>query len=149
MIEEQSMPQCYQSIVVDAPIEKTWNILKDFHNMSWADNVIQSCQSVGTQSGTEIGAKRILNGTFHETLLECNAIDYRIRYSIDNGPSPVSPDEVKKYIGQIQLRPVTLGKTTFVEWSSSWESTSDEARDFCHQIYIALLKALAEQVVNR
>lgn len=108
--------------------------------------VIQSCEAVGTFAGTEIGAQRILNEAFHETLLECSEADCRIRYSIDDGPSPVSPAEVKNYVGQIQLRPVTLNGTTFVEWRSSWESASDEARDFCHQIYIALLKALAEKV---
>lgn len=142
------MPQCYQSIVVKAPIEQVWDSLKNFHDMSWANNIIQSCTAVGSLNGTEVGAKRVLNDAFHETTLECNADDYRIRYSIDDGPSPVSPGEVQNYIGQIQLKPVTLSGSTFVEWSSRWESTSDEARDFCHQIYIALLKAVAERMTK-
>ncbi|WP_305907901.1 SRPBCC family protein [Methylomarinum sp. Ch1-1] len=142
------MPQCYQSIVVEAPIEQVWDTLKDFHDMSWADNVIQSCVAVGVSGGTEVGAKRVLNDVFHETLLECNNDDYRIRYSIDDGPSPVSSDEVQNYVGQIQLKPITLSGSTFVEWSSRWESTSEEARDFCHQIYIALLRALAERMAG-
>lgn len=143
------MPQCYQSIVVEAPIEQVWATLEDFHDMSWANNVIQSCIAVGSLTGTEVGAKRVLNDAFHETLLECNREDYRIRYSIDDGPSPVSPSEVQNYIGQIQLKPVTLSGSTFVEWRSRWESTSDEARDFCHQIYIALLKALANRMAKQ
>ncbi len=143
------MPQCYQSIVVEAPIERVWSTVKDFHDMSWAGGVIRSCVAVGAPSGTEVGAKRVLNDAFHETLLECNSTDYRIRYSIDDGPSPVSPAEVKNYVGRLRLAPVTLSKSTFVEWSSSWESASDEARDFCHQIYIALLKALAERMADR
>ena len=101
---------------------------------------------MGDKKGTEVGAIRILNDAFHETLLEVNANEHRIRYSIDDGPSPVSASEVKNYVGQIQLKPVTLDGNTFVEWSSAWESSSEEARDFCHQIYVALLKALAEQV---
>ncbi|WP_305907691.1 SRPBCC family protein [Methylomarinum sp. Ch1-1] len=143
------MPQCYQSIVVDAPIEKVWDTIEDFHDMSWAESVIQSCEAVGDQPGTAVGAKRVLNNVFHETLLECSHDDFRIRYSIDDGPSPVSPTEISNYVGQIQLKPVTLGGTTFVEWRSSWESASEEARDFCHQIYIALLKALAEEAAKR
>ena len=139
------MPQCYQSIIVHAPLEKVWDTIKDFHDMSWANPVIEQCDAVGDFSGTEIGAKRVLNGAFHETLLECNAIEHKIRYSIDDGPSPVSADEVKNYIGLVQLKPVTLTGDTFVEWGSTWESNSEEARDFCHQIYVALLKALAEQ----
>ena len=140
------MSQCYQSIIVNAPIEKVWDTIKNFHDMSWASQVIEKCVSVGDKKGTEVGAIRILNGAFHETLLEVNANEHRIRYSIDDGPSPVSASEVKNYFGQIQLKPVTLDGNTFVEWSSAWESSSEEARDFCHQIYVALLKALAEQV---
>ena len=139
------MPQCYQSIIVHAPIEKVWETIKNFHDMSWASPVIEQCEAVGEISGTEVGAKRILNGVFHETLLECNDNEHRVRYSIDDGPSPVSASEVNNYIGRVQLKPVTLSGDTFVEWGSTWESSSEEARDFCHQIYVALLKALAEQ----
>lgn len=140
------MPQCYQSIIVHAPIEKVWETIKNFHDMSWSSSVIEQCEAVGEISGTEVGAKRILNGVFHETLLECNDHEHRVRYSIDDGPSPVSASEVNNYIGRVQLKPVTLSGDTFVEWGSTWESNSEEARDFCHQIYVALLKALAEQV---
>jgi len=76
--------------------------------------------------------------------LECNDDEYRVRYSIDDGPSPVSAEEVKNYIGQIQLKPVTLSNETFVEWGSTWESNSEEACEFCHQIYVALLQSLAQ-----
>ncbi len=58
--------------------------------MSWAGQVIDSCMKEGELSGNEVGAQRILNGAFYETLLECNKREYRIRYSIDDGPSPVS-----------------------------------------------------------
>jgi len=139
------MPTCYQSIIVSAPIEKVWDKVRNFHDMSWAELVITQCDAVGNVSATDVGAKRILNNAFHETLLECNDDEYRVRYSIDDGPSPVSAEEVKHYIGKIQLKPVTLSNETFVEWESTWESNSEEAREFCHQIYVALLKALAQQ----
>lgn len=137
------MPQCYQSIVINAPIERVWDTINNFHDFSWAGGVIDRCEAVGDLGGQEIGARRILNGAFHETLLECNATEHRIRYSIDDGPSPVSAQEVKNYVGTLQLKPVTLANATFVEWGSSWESRSEEAREFCHQIYVALLKTLA------
>lgn len=143
------MPQCYQSITVNAPIEQVWNTLKNFHDFSWAKNVIDNCIAVGETPGTEVGAKRILNGAFHETLLECNPAAYRIRYSIDHGPSPVSPNEVKNYIGTVQLKPITLRGATFVEWRSAWESHSEDAVDFCHGIYVALLKSLAQTLERR
>lgn len=143
------MPQCCQSIIINAPISKVWDTIKNFHDMSWADNVIETCEAVGSPGGNEAGAKRILNGAFHETLLECNEREHRIRYSIDDGPSPVSANEVKNYIGQIRLKPVTLSATTFVEWSSAWDSDSEEARDFCHQIYVVLLRALTARMQSQ
>ncbi|MGR8942324.1 MAG: SRPBCC family protein [Gammaproteobacteria bacterium] len=143
------MPACYQSIVIAAPLERVWDTIKNFYDFSWAAGVIERCEAVADLGGTEVGAKRILNGAFHETLLECNEAERRIRYSIDDGPSPVSPHEVKNYVGIIQLRPVTLNEATFVEWCSSWESQSEEARDFCHLIYVSLLKSLAQKLERR
>lgn len=140
------MPQCYQSIVIAAPVERAWETIKNFHDFSWASEVIEHCEAVGRIRGNEIGAKRILNGVFHETLLECNSAARRIRYSIDDGPSPVSAREIKNYVGTLQLRPVTLNNGTFVEWRSSWEAQTEEAKEFCHQIYAALLKTLAQRL---
>ncbi|MGR9037603.1 MAG: SRPBCC family protein [Gammaproteobacteria bacterium] len=136
-------------MVVNAPVDKVWAAIKNFHDMSWATGVIEKCEAVGEESGTEIGARRILNDAFHETLLECNEQEHRIRYSIDEGPSPVSSAEVRYYIGNLHLIPVTLHDSTFVEWGSTWESDSDGAAEFCHQIYVALLRALAQQLESK
>ena len=143
------MPHCYQSMVVNAPVDKVWDTIKNFHDMSWAASVIEKCEAVGEKSGTEAGAKRILNDTFHETLLECNDQEHRVRYSIDEGPSPVSSAEVSHYIGNLHLIPVTLNNSTFVEWGSNWESVSEDAAEFCHQIYVALLRELAQQLESK
>lgn len=136
------MPGTYQSIVINAPIDSVWDTVKDFHDFSWAAGVIDSCESVGDFSGQEVGAKRILNGAFKETLVEVDADTHKIRYSIDDGPSPVSASEVSNYFGTLQLRSSNLDGKTFVEWGSKWDSNSEEAVEFCHQIYVALLQAL-------
>jgi hypothetical protein len=133
----------YQSIVINEPIKNIWDRVKNFYDMSWTPNVITKCVADGDISGTEVGAKRILNDVFYETLIELNEDEYRIRYSIDNGPSPVSQGEVSNYIGHLHLLPITKDNSTFIEWSSSWESDSQEAVEFCHNIYVALLDDLA------
>ena len=97
---------------------------------------------MGDINGTEVGAKRILNGAFHETLTEIDPASHSLKYSIDDGPSPVSKEEVSNYVGTIQLSPATDGGT-LVEWNSTWDSNSEDAVEFCHGIYIALLKELA------
>ena len=41
------MPQCYQSIVIQAPIKKVWGTVRNFHNLSWGAKVITQCMPVG------------------------------------------------------------------------------------------------------
>jgi len=136
------MPSTYQSIVINVPIETVWDTVKNFHDFSWAPSVIESCEAVGDKSGEEVGAKRLLNGVFNETLVELDADTHTIRYSIDDGPSPVAASDVSNYFGTLQLRSSNIDGKTFVEWGSEWESDSDDAVEFCHTIYVALLQAL-------
>jgi hypothetical protein len=137
------MPSTYQSIHINAPIDTVWEIVSHFHDMSWTPNVISSCEAVGDTHGREPGAKRILNEAFHETLHEVDLGSHTVRYSIDDGPSPVSANDVTNYYGEIHLVPVTASNSTVVEWKSSWESDSEDAVEFCSTIYSALLGELA------
>lgn len=132
----------FQSIRVAAPAETVWQSLRDFHDFSWS-NIIETCEKVGDQAGDLVGAQRVLNGVFKETLIEHNDGTYSIRYSIDDGPNPVSSGDVKEYMGHLQLRPITNDNSTYVEWSSSWKADGDEAVEFCSGIYNALLGELA------
>lgn len=134
------MPSTSQSIVVDTSIANVWGKLSNFHDMSWAPNVITGVDKVGDIEGTQVGAKRILNGAFHETLTEVNESNHTIQYSIDDGPSPVSKEEVSNYTGTIKLTETSDG--TLVEWTSDWDSNMQDAVEFCSGIYVALLGEL-------
>ena len=80
------MGQCYNSIVVNAPVEKVWNAVKNFHDLSWAPNVVTQVEAIGDKGATEVGARRKLNDAFLETLIEFNERDRSFRYTIDDGP---------------------------------------------------------------
>ncbi len=138
------MPTTNQSIVVDAPIADVWSRFSDFHDFSWAPNVMTQVDKVGSIDGGSPGAKRLLNNAFHETLIEIDNDEYSLKYSIDDGPSPVSKEEVDNYVGVVRLSPAEDGSGTLVEWSSSWDSEVDDAVEFCHGIYVALLGELAK-----
>jgi len=140
------MPSTFQSKDVNASISDVWTKFNNFHYLSWAPNVITSVDKVGDIDGGTVGAKRILNNAFHETLVEINPDEYMLKYSIDDGPSPVSKEEVSNYYGVVKLSPATGGDGTHVEWSSSWESNVEDAVEFCHGIYVALLNELARSV---
>lgn len=134
------MPSTEQSKVIDASIEDVWNRFTDFHDFSWAPNVITNVEKVGDVNGQTVGAKRILNGVFYETMLEIDADLYTMKYSIDDGPSPVSKNDISNYVGCVQLSQVDDGVR--VSWTSSWDSNQDDAVEFCQGIYMALLGEL-------
>lgn len=133
---------CLNSTVVNAPVEQVWAKLRDFHDMGWAAGVIESCEAVGSTPGTQIGAKRVLNGAFHETLWALDDKAHTLRYSIDDGPDAVAKDNVSGYIGSVQVFPVTDTGGSLVLWSSQWESSGGGVAEFCDPIYQALLDAL-------
>jgi hypothetical protein len=137
------MPSTYQSTVIQASIDNVWDKFNNFHDLSWAARVLPSIEKVGDKNGDEIGAQRVLNGAFHETLTKLDPVNYLVEYSIDDGPSPVSKEEVSNYRGLIQLSPAQDTDGTLVVWTSSWESNSEDAVEFCHGIYVALLNELA------
>ena len=133
---------CYNSAVINAPIDKVWEALSNFHDLSAVGNVITSLEAVGEVQGDQPGAKRVLNGAFHETLVEIDNAGHTFTYSIDDGPGPLESDKVDGYRGHVQMFPVTADGSTFVLWTSVWESSQGGVADFCNPIYHALLSDL-------
>ncbi len=139
------MGKCYNSAVIGAPCAKVWQAIGDFHDLGWASGVITKVDIEGDRKGDQIGAKRILNDAFHETLLTLDDAEHTFSYSIDDGPEPISKDSVNNYIGAVRVLPITESDTTFIEWQSTYESPDDTAvGDFCNPIYVALLSALKQ-----
>ncbi|KIO48408.1 SRPBCC family protein [Nitrosospira sp. NpAV] len=137
------MSKVYNSIIVSAPIDRVWSRVCDFHDFSWAPSVIISCEKVGKGDGYTVGARRLLNGLFLDTLIAYSAIEKRMMYSMDEGPSPVSSREIHEYVGNLHLLPLTADDTTFVEWSGSWESGTPAAVEYMNKVYRSLLRDLA------
>lgn len=137
------MGKCYNSTVINAPIEKVWAAIRNFHELSWGATVIAKVDAVGDKKGTEVGAKRILNDAFHETLVSLDDDAFTFAYSIDDGPEPVSKASVTNYVGVVKLSPVTDSNHTFIEWRASYESAiASEIGNFCNPLYRALLASL-------
>lgn len=140
------MGNTHQTIEIEASPDKVWEAIRDFHDMSWAPNVITSVDSVGEKSGDEVEASRVLNGVFQETLLTLEDESRTFTYSIDDGPSPISKDEVKNYVGRVTVQEADEGDGTLVEWSSSWQNNNEAAAEFRHGIYVALLQDMKKSL---
>jgi hypothetical protein len=130
---------CCNSAVIPASVDKVWSAIRDFHDLSWSANVVQKVDVVGDAGGLEVGAKRILNDAFSETLLGLDDEGRKIRYSIDDGPGAVSPDNVSGYIGQVEVFPITENDTSLVLWTSGWSVGGEGTKEFCDPIYQGLL----------
>jgi len=134
---------CYNSIVIEATPDKVWEVLNNFHDLSWSKNVVSKVTIIGDKSANEIGAKRILNDAFHESLLSLDNKARKFTYSIDDGPAVVSKDNVEGYIGEVTVFPISTNNTSFVLWTSNWKHAKENGvADFCNPIYHALLQDL-------
>lgn len=131
---------CYCSTVIDEPVEDVWAVLRKFRDFSWAPDVLTSVEGEGDPESP--GATRLLNGVFHETLLELDDDARSLSCSIDDGPGPVAKDLVEGYFGTVRALSVTDSGRTFVAWSSRWVSGGEGAEEFCTPIYRAGLQAL-------
>ena len=103
---------CYHSVTVNASVDQVWDTLRKFHDFSWCSDVITQLEVVGDSGGTETGAKRILNGVFHETLLALDDEERTFSYSIDDGPEALFKENVQGYIGEVRVFPVTDNDST-------------------------------------
>lgn len=133
---------CYNTCVVNAPVDQVWSALRNFHDLSWASQVITALDKVGDAGADEPGAQRVLKGAFHETLKAVDDGARTLTYSIDDGPDAVSKDNVTGYLARVRVFPVTDADGAFVEWSSSWEDSNGGVAEFCDPIYKALLNSL-------
>ena len=109
--------------------------------------VIETLDEVGDIKGLEVGAKRILNGAFHETLVSVNPKDFSFKYSIDDGPGPVAKDAVSNYLGEVRLQKITDTDQTYFLWTSSYDSKDLNAvAELCNPVYQALLSAAKNNI---
>jgi carbon monoxide dehydrogenase subunit G len=143
---DRKMGSTHQTIEIEAAPDHVWQAIRDFHDMSWAPNVISDMQSVGEKEGSEVGAARVLNGVFHETLRTFEDDAKTLTYSIDDGPSPISKNEVENYVGRVTVRQIEQGESSLVEWSSSWQHNNEAAAEFCQGIYVALLEDMKKSL---
>ncbi len=137
------MGRCYNSAVIPAPRNEVWDRIKNFHDLSWAAGVIDKVEPIGAKTGAEVGAARLLNDAFRETLRALDEDNFTFSYSIDDGPGPVARDAVSNYLGTVRLLPVSENNTTFIEWVSRFDAAAEqEVEAFCNPIYAALIGVL-------
>ena len=120
------MPTIKVSSVIDAPIGKVWDRIRDFNGLpGWHPRMIESAIEDG-KAATEIGCVRnfkVASGaTVREKLLAFSDDEYLTTYSIIGHPAPIS-----NHTATLKLERVTDGDRTFAVWTSQFDAPEEKA----------------------
>ena len=119
------MPKIRISSVIDAPIEKVWDRIRDFNGLpSWHPRMVES-QIEDGKAATEIGCVRnfkVASGaTVREKLLAFSDDEHLTTYSIIGHPAPIS-----HHTATLKLERVTDGDRTFAVWTSQFDAPAEK-----------------------
>lgn len=131
------MPNIHVSSVIDAPVEKVWDVIRDFNGLpSWHPRMVESEIEDG-KAASDVGAVRkfkVASGAvIREKLLAYSDADRLTTYSIIDHPAPIS-----NHTATLKLEPVTDGNRTFAVWTSTFDAPEDKGE--------AIAKGMADNV---
>ena len=110
-----------RSAVIDAPIERVWEVLRDFNSHDrWHPAVADSHIENG-EPPDQVGCVRnfhLRDGAhIREQLLALSDTDHISTYCILDATVPL-----RRYVATVHLKPVTDGNRTFWHWQSTFEA---------------------------
>lgn len=146
------MVKVRRSTVIDAPVSKVWEVLRDFNGHDrWHPAVASSTLEEATRPD-EVGAVRNFRLTtgerLREKLLTLSDRNHCFRYAIVDSEIPLHD-----YVAEVELKPVTDGDRTFWTWSSRFNTPagreSELAQLVAENVYEAGFEALRGRVESR
>jgi hypothetical protein len=123
------MARAYESIILKAPVEAIWSLVRDFNDLpGWAPPVAKSKIENGLDADV-VGCVR----SFHlhdgahvrERLLALDDANYTFSYNFEKPAFPV-----KNYVATLRLYPVTQTDQTFAEWTATFDEAPGDAGKF-------------------
>lgn len=122
------MARAYASIILKAPVETVWSLVRDFNGLpKWAPSIAKS-KIEGGLDADAVGCVRSFHthggGHIRERLLMLDDARYAFSYNFEKPAFPV-----KNYVATLRLYPVTHTDQTFAEWEATFdESPGDEGK---------------------
>ncbi len=122
------MARVYVSSVIDAPVAKVWERVRDFNALPRWHPRIRDSRIENGEPSDRVGCVRdfhLQNGDrLREKLLGLSDYDYFCTYAILESPMPLTD-----YIATLRLTPVTDGDMTFIEWSAEFDCAPEVEAD--------------------
>lgn len=114
------MARVYVSTVIDAPVAKVWERVRDFNALPRWHPAIRDSRIENGEPSDRVGCVRdfhLQNGDrIREKLLGLSDYDFFCTYSILESPMPLTG-----YVATLRLTPVTDGDRTFAEWTAEFD----------------------------
>ena len=138
----------YISHVIDAPIEKVWEVMRDYNDMPSYHPGIKKSVIENDLPSDQVGCVRRLTlgeGYVREVLLCLDDRNYVFTYEIIEGTLPV-----RGYVAGVRLHRITDGNRTFGEWWADFEVVGVNRDTMIAQIgnnvFAAGFKGVAEKL---
>jgi hypothetical protein len=138
----------YISHVIDAPVEKVWEIMRDYNGMPSYHPGIKNSVIENEWPSDRIGCVRRLTlaeGYVREVLLCLDDRNCVFTYEIIEGTLPV-----RGYVAGVRLHRITDGNRTFAEWWADFEVVGADRDAMIAQIgnnvFAAGFRAVAEKI---
>jgi hypothetical protein len=122
------MARVYISSVIDAPVAKVWDRIRDFNALPRWHPAIRDSRIENGEAPDRVGCVRdfhLQNGDrIREKLLGLSDYDYFCTYAILESPMPLTG-----YVATLRLTPITDGDRSFAEWTAEFDCAPEAEED--------------------
>ena len=122
-----------RSAVIDAPIGRVWEVLRDFNSHSAWHPAVGASEIENGEPSDQVGCIRSFSlkdgNHIREQLLALSDRDYVSTYCILDATLPM-----RNYVATVQLKPVTDGNRTFWHWESTFDVPKGREREFAELV---------------
>jgi len=147
-----SLQRVTRSTVIDAPIERVWDVLRDFNSHLYWHPIIATSEIEDGQSADQVGCVRNFTlkdgNALREQLLTLDDRNYVSTYCILDSTIPL-----QRYVATVRLKPVTDGRRTFWHWQSTFATPPGRERELADSVgngvYEAGFAALRDYLRDR
>jgi hypothetical protein len=145
------MARVYISSVIDAPVARVWDRVRDFNALPRWHPAIRDSRIENGEPPDRVGCVRdfhLQNGDrIREKLLGLSDFDYFCTYAILDSPMPLTG-----YVATLRLTPVTDGDRTFAEWTAEFDCAPEAEGDLVagigQNVFQAGFNALKRQMAG-
>lgn len=127
------MQRVVRSAIIDAPVQRVWELLRDFNSHTHWHPAIAESRIEGDEPSDRVGCVRNFSlkdgARIREQLLTLSDADWRMTYCILDADVPL-----QRYVATVQLKRVTDGERTFWHWMSTFNTPIGLEAELCRMV---------------